>query len=138
VAAWTAAQDAYTRGILDHLPGRKELEAKLLPLMQVGSVRAPIMRGNRYFYLQREGDQNQPVLYLREGYKGAPRALLDPAKLDPSGLTTISGVTPSEDGKLVAYETFRSGDERSTLRVLDVDRGVALPLAIGNKAEDVS
>jgi len=138
VAAWTAAQDAYTRAVLDRLPGRQELEAKLLPLMQVGSVRAPIMRGNRYFYFRREGDQNQPILYLREGYKGAPRVLLDPAKLDPSGLTAVSGVVPSEDGKLLAYETFRSGDERSTLRVLDVDRGETLPLAIGSKAEDVS
>jgi prolyl oligopeptidase len=138
VAAWTAAQDAYTRAVLDGLPGRKDLEAKLLPLMQVGTVRAPVMRGNRYFYIRREGEQSQPVYYLREGYAGAPRVLLDPAKLDPSGLTAISGVAPSEDGKLVAYETFRSGDERSTIRVLDVDKGEVLPLVIGNKAEGVS
>ncbi len=138
VAAWTEAQDAYTRSVLDHLPGRKALEAKLRPLMRVGTVAAPAMRADRYFYMKRDGDQNQPVLYLRIGYKGAPRLLLDPAKLDPSGLTTISAIAPSLDGKLLAYTTFRSGDERSTLRVLDVDRGETLPLAIANKAEDIS
>jgi prolyl oligopeptidase len=138
VAAWTEAQDAYTRSVLDHLPGRKALEAKLRPLMRVGTVAAPAMRADRYFYMKRDGDQNQPVLYLRIGYKGAPRVLLDPAKLDPSGLTTISAIAPSLDGKLLAYTTFRSGDERSTLRVLDVDRGETLPLAIANKAEDIS
>jgi len=138
VAAWTAAEDAYTRSVLDRLPGRKELEAKLRPLMQVGTVGPPVMRGDRYFYFKREGDQNQPVLYLRVGYKGAPRVLLDPAELDSSGLTTISGIAPSEDGRLLSYETFRSGDERSTLHILDVDAGRPLPLAIASKAEDVT
>ena len=138
VAAWTEAQNAYTRSVLDHLPGRKALEAKLRPLMEVGTVAPPAMRADRYFYLKREGNQNQPVLYLRIGYKGSPRVLLDPAKLDPSGLTTLSGVIPSLDGKLLIYTTFRSGDERSTLRVLDVDRGETLPLVIASKAEDVS
>jgi prolyl oligopeptidase len=138
VAAWTAAEDAYTRSVLDRLPGRKALEAKLRPLMQVGSVAPPAMRADRYFYFKREGEQNQPLLYLRIGYKGKPRVLLDPAKLDPSGLTTISGIAPSRDGKLLAYTTFRSGDERSTLSVLDVDRGEPLPLVIASKAEDVS
>jgi prolyl oligopeptidase len=138
VAAWSEAQNAYTRSVLDHLPGRRELEAKLRPLMRVGSVGAPVMRGNRYFYSKREGDQDQPILYVREGYKGAPRVLLDPAKLDPSGLTTISEIAPSLDGRLLAYATFRAGDERSTLRLLDVASGRPLPLEIGNKAEDVS
>src|SRR5262249_21302294 len=46
VAAWTEAQNAYTRGILDRLPGRQELEAKLRPLMQVGTVSLPFLRGD--------------------------------------------------------------------------------------------
>jgi prolyl oligopeptidase len=133
VAAWTEAQNAYTRSVLDHLPGRKELEAKLHPLMQVGSVSLPAMRGDRYFYSKREGDQNQSSVYVRQGYRGTPRLLLDPAKLDPSGLTTISWNEPSEDGKFLAYGTFRAGDERSTLHVLEVATGRTLPLSIGNK-----
>jgi prolyl oligopeptidase len=133
VAAWTEAQNAYTRSVLDNLPGRKELEAKLRPLMEVGSVGLPRMRGDRYFYSKREGDENQPSIYVREGYRGTPRRLLDPAKLDPSGLTTISWSDASEDGKLLAYGTFRSGDERSTLHILEVSTGRTLPLSIGNK-----
>ena len=58
VAAWTEAQNAYTRSVLDRLPGRKELEAKLRPLMEVGSVGLPRMRGDRYVYSKREGDEN--------------------------------------------------------------------------------
>lgn len=137
VSKWTDDQNAYTRSVLDNLPGRKELEAKLRPLMEVGSVSSPRMRGEpgktRYFFSKREGNQNQAVLYYRDGYKGETKLLLDPAKIDPSGLTTISWSQPSEDGKLLAYGTYRSGDENSTLHVMRVETGEKLPIEIGGK-----
>ena len=89
VATWTDAQNAYTRAILDHLPRRADLENRLRPLLEIGAVSAPDVRGNRYFYARREGTQNQPVIYWREGYRGDDRILIDPAKIDASGLTTV-------------------------------------------------
>jgi prolyl oligopeptidase len=121
VAAWTDTQNAYTRDLLDRLPGRAELERALTPLMQVGAVSAPIMRGRRYFFAKREGDQNQPIIYWREGHDGADRVLIDPAAIDATGLTTVEWISPSPDGALLAYGTSRSGDENTTLRLLDVD-----------------
>ncbi len=135
VAAWTDAQNAYTRSILDTLPGRKELEERLRPLMEVGTVSTPAIRGERYFFSKREGSQNQPVFYWRSGAKGKTQTLLDPAVLDPSGLTTITWISPSQDGKLLAYGTYRSGDENSTLHLLEVDSGKTLPLEIPNKTQ---
>ena len=41
VAAWTDAENAYTRSILDHLPGRKALEDRIRPLMEIGAVSTP-------------------------------------------------------------------------------------------------
>ena len=67
VAAWTDAQNAYTRSVLDGLPGRKALDDRLRPLMQVGAVSAPAVRRNRYFFAKREGTQNQPIYYWRTG-----------------------------------------------------------------------
>src|SRR3954469_20663863 len=121
VAAWTDSQNKYTRDVLDTLPGRKELEERLRPLMEVGSVSAPTMKGNRYFYSKREGTENQPRIFVREGYRGEPRLLIDPATIDSSGLVTVSGVWPTEDGKLLAFGTYRAGDENSTLHLMDVD-----------------
>lgn len=123
VATWTDAQNAYTRSVLDNLPGRKELEARLRPLMEVGSVGAPIMRQNRYFYSKRQGAEAQAKVYLREGHDGEPRLLLDPVSIDPSGLTTISWYVPNPDGTLLAFGMYRSGDENSTLYILEVDSG---------------
>jgi len=71
--------------VLDNLPGRKELEEKLRPLMEVGSVSTPVIRGERYFFSRREGTQNQPSYYWRKGYRGDSQLLLDPAQLRPVG-----------------------------------------------------
>lgn len=138
VATWTDSQNGYTRQVLDNLPGRKALEARLTPLMEIGSISAPVMRGNRYFYSQREGDQKQARLYVREGHKGEPRLLLNPDDLDASGLTTVSWSVPSENGKLLAYGTYSKGDENTTLNLLDVDARTKLPLTIPGKVGGVA
>lgn len=138
VSRWTDEQNAYTRRVLDGLPGRARLEARLRTLMEVGSVSAPEVRANRHFYSKREGDQSQASVFMRIGPRGEPRLLLDPATLDPSGLTTISWYEPSEDGRLLAFGAYRAGDENSTLRVLDVDAGTMLPLEIPGKVSSLS
>ena len=135
VGAWTDQQNGYTRSVLDNLPGRKELEERLRPLMEVGSVSTPVVRGGRYFFSRREGTQNQPSYYWRKGYKGDSQLLLDPAQLDPSGLTTITWISPSQDGLLVAYGTYKSGDENTTLHLMEVDSGKRLALEIPNKTQ---
>jgi len=135
VTEWTDAQNAYTREVLDHLPGRQALEDRLRQLMEVGAVSAPAMRGTRYFLAKREGSQNQPVHYWREGSRGPDRVLVDPAALDPTGLTTIEWLSPSADGKLAAYGTYKAGDENTTLHVIDVDTGKLLPLEIPDKTQ---
>ncbi len=135
VAEWTDAQNAHTRRVLDGLPGRAEVEKTLLPLMQVGSVTAPEARGGRYFYLARRGDQDQPVAYWREGLHGEAKVLLDPQKLDPSGLTTIEWIAPSPDGRSLAYGSYRAGDENTVLKLIDVDTGAQLEHDIENKVQ---
>jgi prolyl oligopeptidase len=135
VEAWTDAQNNYTRSILDHLPGRKVLEDSLRPLMEVGSVTRPIVRGNRYFYTKREGNQNQPVVFLREGQDGQDKVLIDPAVLDATGLTTVEWFLPSPSGRLLAYGTYRSGDENTTLHMMEVDSLAPLDLEIPDKTQ---
>src|SRR5512147_2027664 len=63
VSAWTDEQNQSTRDVLDHLPGRKALEDRLRPLMEVGVIGAPAVRRDRFFFSKREGNQNQPVIY---------------------------------------------------------------------------
>lgn len=137
VREWTAAQNRHTRQMLDGLPGRAAVEARLRELMTVGYIGSPAMRGNRYFNTQREGDQNQPILYLREGHDGEPRVLLDVNALDPDGLTALGWWNPSPDGSLLAFGLYKSGDENTTLYLMDVATGTWLADEIPGKAGGV-
>jgi len=64
---WVAEEMAYTRGVLDPLAGREAIHKRLTELLSIGSISVPQIGGKYYFYTRREGMQNQPVLYVREG-----------------------------------------------------------------------
>jgi prolyl oligopeptidase len=123
VRAWTDAQNARTEATLRAVPGRAAIESRLSELLQVGTVSAPAVHGDRYFYLKRVGTQNQPVLCARDGAGGDERVVVDPNTLDETGLVALDWWYPSPDGRLVAFGTSRDGDEWSTLRVVEVDSG---------------
>lgn len=141
VVEWTDAQNAYTRAVLEgKAPGfeflkapRERLETVMEDLMELDSIGSPTMAGNRYFYTKREGAQAQGVVYVREGSRGEPRELIDPYKLDEEGLVSVSWYTPNNDGSLLAFATYRAGDENSTLRILDVESGTWLADEIPGK-----
>lgn len=130
VKEWSAKQIAFTRGVLDHLPGREQIAKRLDQLLQIGSIGVPHPHRGKYFYTRREGKQNQPVLYVREGLDGKDRVLLDVNALDAAGTTALDWYFPSDDGSLLAYGLSVGGSEMSTLRVRDVMTGKDLPVMI--------
>ena len=106
--AYVRAELAYTRSILDPLPGRERIEQRLTELAAVGWIGAPQIGGKYYFYTRREGTQNQPILYVREGVNGKDRALVDPNQMAADGTVALDWWYPSDDGKYVAYGTPES------------------------------
>ncbi len=118
---------AYTRGILDPLPGREKIHQRLTQLLSIGTIGTPQLGGNHYLYTRREGTQNQPVLYVREALKGEDRTLVDVNQLAADGTVALDWWFPSEDGKYVAYGTSASGSEESTLHVIETATGKLLP-----------
>src|SRR5262245_21461165 len=127
VRRWTDAQNAHTRAVLDAWPGRARRAARLDALLEVGSIGTPSPVRGRYFHSRREGRQNQAVLYVREGLRGADRTLVDPNGLADDGTVALDWWYPSRDGQRLVYGLSREGNERSTLYVLDVATGAALP-----------
>jgi prolyl oligopeptidase len=131
VQAWTSAQNALTKRTLDAYPGRAALERRFWELYEIGSLGTPFPRrhgkGWRYFYTRRDGKQNQPVLYVRDGAGGADRPLVDVNALAADGTRSLDWWSPSEDGARVAYGVSADGSEESVLRVRDVASGKDLP-----------
>jgi prolyl oligopeptidase len=118
---------AYTRSLLDPLPGRDRINARLSQLIPIGTVGAPQMGGKYYFYTRREGNQNQPVLYVRESVHGSDRVLVDVNKMSADATVALDWWFPSEDGQYVAYGTSVSGSEESTLHLVESATENVLP-----------
>ncbi|MBD5635333.1 MAG: S9 family peptidase [Candidatus Eremiobacteraeota bacterium] len=126
--AWTAEQNARTRAVLDALPGRASLERRFDELLTIDTIGVPIVRGGRAFYTARRGRANQSILYVRDD--SGERPLVDPAALDPSGLTSLDWWYPSPAATYVALGLSTNGDERSSLAVIEVASGARLDDAI--------
>jgi prolyl oligopeptidase len=122
-----ADQLAYTRAVLDPLPGREKIHARLSELLAIGIINTPQVGGDFYFYTRRDGTQNQPILYVRQGVDGKDRVLVDVNQLAADGTVALDWWKESHDGKYVAYGTSAGGSEMSTLRVIETATGKLLP-----------
>ena len=124
---WVEAEMSYTRAVLDPLPGREQIHKRLTELLTIGNINVPQIGGKYYFYTRRDGMQNQPVLYVREGLNGQDRVLVDANQLAADGTIALDWFEPSEHGKYVAYGTSPSGSEMSTLHIIETKTGKLLP-----------
>jgi hypothetical protein len=86
-------------------PAARSFTKRLTELLSIGNIGQPQLAGKHYFYTRRDGMQNQPVLYVREGLDGKDRVLVDANQLAADGTVALDWYQPSENGKYVAYGT---------------------------------
>ncbi|MFG6191593.1 prolyl oligopeptidase family protein [Nonomuraea sp. JJY05] len=122
---WLAEQDRLWRDSAARLPQRERFLARLTELRETGLVTPPVWRGERSFHLRQSPSQEHPVLHCGD------RVVLDPMDLDPTGLTTLDDWQPDLEGRLLAYQISRRGDEKADLYVGDVDTGAVVDGPIG-------
>ncbi|WP_206118274.1 prolyl oligopeptidase family serine peptidase [Rhizobium laguerreae] len=122
VAAWIDSQQGFTTNYLSDLPGRDVFRRSLASTFDYVRVGIPQKSGGRYFFTRRAGDQNQPVLVMRDG-AGQERILIDPARCSKDGTAAFVEWRASRDGARVAYAVQDGGSDWRTIHVLDVTTG---------------
>jgi prolyl oligopeptidase len=123
--AWMKAQADYSRAYLDRVPLRAQLLKRLEELSDTGVRVFGIQRGgNSYFYYRRAPGENDNRLFVREGFAGAERLLVDPEKLSAPGKRySIDSFNPSADGKYVSYTISIGGSENGEMRIVETATG---------------
>lgn len=132
VTAWVEGQNRQLGAYLERIPARAALRTRLEELLTIGEESLPSVKRTakgplRYFHTRRDGHQNQPVLWVRDGLSGRDKSLIDPNSMSADGTTSLDWYQPSNDGALLAYGVSEGGSEESTLRVRDVATGKDLP-----------
>src|SRR6266478_648150 len=124
---WLEEQSAYTHSYLDALPGRARIRNHVSDLLSIVPVAEPWNVGNRYFFLRRHEDNEQPVIVMRSGLFGEEIILVDPASRASGKSTAVSIAAISHDGRFLAYAVRQGGTDHSALEILDIERKTVLP-----------
>jgi prolyl oligopeptidase len=131
VAAWMKGQADYANAYFKKIPGRDELYKEIEKRGDAVAARVFSFQrvGDKVYYLKRLANENIPKLYVREGYAGAERLLVDPelVKNDDGTHSSIDYYQPSPDNRHVAVGISPAGSEASVIRIIDV--ASAKPLA---------
>lgn len=124
---WLSEQTAYARAYFNNIPGRERIRKRIVQLLDVEVVSEPRKVGDRYFFLKRAAQQEQPIIMMREGETGTDIALVDPAQKGRGPSTAVGIVSVSKDGKLLAFSVRDGGEDSCVVEFLDVDRRQVLP-----------
>ena len=125
--AWIDAQDKVTRAYLNTIPGRDALSAKLEALLKIESRGMPRVRKNRYFYTLRAASEDRASLYMRQGFDGKDRLLVDVRTATDDATTSLTIMGVSDDGTLIAFGSRRGGEDERSVRLFNVDTLKYLP-----------
>jgi len=129
VKQWVAAQNQYTRSMLDRIPGRAELAEEVAAKMKSRptSFRDLQPAGTKIFAIKSESARDQPELVVLSSLSDEEgKVILDPLQLDPTGHTEIDFYAPSLDGRYLAVSLSRLGSEAGDLHIFNVATGKEL------------
>jgi prolyl oligopeptidase len=128
VKTWLKEQDTYTRSVLDSLPARQSLHDDFQKLFREETVGAPYPKNGLYFYVKRKADEDLPILYVKKGLHGEPRALLDPNVIskEKGFVVEFDTYSVSNDASLIAYTLSDNANDSANLYAMDVATGEVL------------
>ena len=123
------SQAAYTRRVLDRIPGRAALARRVSELTGDLEVINTIQVAGPYVFVEkRPAGANNFQLFVRESLDGNERLLIDPeARTHGDVHYSMNYWTAAPDGKHVAYGMSPSGSENAVIEILETTSGTVLP-----------
>jgi prolyl oligopeptidase len=129
VKEWTTQQNAYVDASLKN-DAFETFSNELVKNFKVVNFSNPVPCHGKYFYTERQPDEDQAVIYVKHGIDGESIKLVDPNGQTADNTSTIDFWSVSRDGKYMTYGLSHGGDEMATLYVKDVEANKDLPFEI--------
>ncbi|MDQ3032798.1 MAG: prolyl oligopeptidase family serine peptidase [Myxococcota bacterium] len=130
---WIETQSARSREALSAWT-RPRMAEQIRAVLEIGTIGGGAVAGDVAIYSRRDPGREQPALYVHpvRGSRaaGEPRILVDPQTYGERAALDWYELSPS--GRLLAFGISENGDERSTLRVIEVATGRMLPDTIAH------
>jgi prolyl oligopeptidase len=127
VQAWSEAQNAHARAMLDALPAVEPIRQRVTQLLSVSTPSYGVIgqHGPHFFAIKRQPPKQQPFLVVMGSpfHPDQERVLVDPGTMSDHGSVAIDWAVPSPDGSLVAVSLSSGGSESGDLSIFDVATG---------------
>ena len=122
---WIESQNSYTDSLLrdENFEVFSNEMAKDFKTIDFSN---PIPVRGKYFYRERQPDDEQFALYVKNGMDGSPIKLVDPNGMRDDNTIAVAFWSVSQTGKYLAYGLSQGGDEMATIHIKDVDTGINL------------
>ncbi|PIP87186.1 hypothetical protein COW81_01620 [Candidatus Campbellbacteria bacterium CG22_combo_CG10-13_8_21_14_all_36_13] len=120
VKEWINLQNEQTDKILKK-DSFESFSKELTNNFKVVNFSNPIPVKGRYFFTERQPDEDQSVLYVKNRLDGVPVKLFDPNNKREGNTVSIDFWSPSYSGKYIAYGISEGGDEMATLYIKDIE-----------------
>jgi prolyl oligopeptidase len=124
-AEWVRAENEVTSAYLSEIPVREGLRSRLEELWNYEKIGAPFEEGDYSYWYRNDGMQNHYVLYRKKG-DGPEEIFLDPNGFSEDGTTSLSGVSFTEDGSMIAYQISEGGSDWRKVIVMRTEDGAII------------
>jgi prolyl oligopeptidase len=131
------AQGAYARSVLDRIPGRDKLQARISAHTGGGVLARRVQKADgMVFFMKRLPSEDTYKLYVRASATGQDRLLVDPDHYASKGQhASIDYYLPSQHAEKLIFGVSSGGSEHSVIHVMDIATGKELPETI-DRAEN--
>ncbi len=123
VVSWLRSNTDYAEAVLNTIPEKDALLEKIRELdsrTAANIMNVNITDNDIYYYLKMTPKDESGKLYVRDGYEGSEKLLLDPEKYKDNDKTyTILSLAPNHTGDKVAVRLAPNGSENGELLILD-------------------
>ncbi len=116
--SWVSSQNKVTQKYLDHIPFRGQIKERMTKLWNYEKYSSPTRHGHYEYFYKNDGLQNQYVLYRQK--KGmAAEVFLDPNTFSDDGTTSLSSISFTKNGEIVAYAISEKGSDWRKIIVMN-------------------
>lgn len=140
ILSYLNEENLYTKTFFDkHKTLTNSIFEELKARIELKDQSAPIKKDNYYYYTRIEEDQNYPIFCRKkDNMQAAEEILLDLNELAKDHkFLSLSSMSISPDHKLLAYNVDFLGNEKYTIKILNLETNEYLPDEISDTVGDI-
>ena len=115
---WVKSQNSVTQDYMSQIPFRDQIKERMTQLWNYEKYSSPTTHGEFDYFYKNDGLQNQYVLYRQKTDQEA-EVFLNPNTFSKDGTTSLSAVSFTKDGNLVAYSISEGGSDWRKVIIMD-------------------